>query len=125
MHDILICFNIAITAPTSSSTATESEISNEANNGGTAWYIFFGILVLGLITGVLVSYVLVYCRRRFRNRKSPQKPSDAQPSNNTSIYQDLDLTTMTSEDNYQSLRGDYARNEAGPRDDEDDYENAS
>ena len=86
--------------------------------------------------------MLAYCRRRFKGRESPQKASsDPQPSNKSSIYQDLDLTKMKSEDNYQSLKGNYARNEPTPdatpehdptytelskrRDDEDDYQTLS
>ena len=84
------------------------------------------MLVLGIIVGVFVSYMVAYCRRRFRKRQPPQtEPSDPQPSNKNSIYQELDLTKMKSEDNYQSLRGNYVRNDARPRDGEDDYENAS
>ena len=120
---MLFCFNKA-KAPTSSPTATVSEIPNKAKSSGTEWYIFLGMLVLGIIFGVFVSSMLAYCRRRFRNRQSPQQPSDPQPYDN-SIYQDLDLTKMKQEDNYQSLRGNYVRNEARPRDGEIDYENAS
>ena len=93
----------------------ENATSHESNcSRGTEWYIFFGMLVLGIIIGISVSYMLAYCRRRFRNRESPQKPSDQQPSNKSSTYQGLDLTKMKSEDNYQQLRGNYARNDATP-----------
>ena len=81
--------------------------------------------------------MLVYCCRRFRSKKSPQKSGDPQAQHNNSIYQDLDLRDMKSEDNYQSLRGNYAKNDATPehdptytelskrRDDEDNYQTLS
>ena len=99
------------------------------------WHILVS-LVAGFIIGILFSYMVVWSRRRFRKRKPRSKP-EPQTHKDNSIYQDLDLSKMKPEDNYQSLKGNYARNDATPeqdstytelskrRDDEDDYQTLS
>ena len=66
-------------------------------------------MVSGFIVGILVSYI-AWCfhRRWFRNRK-PKRNPDQQPTEADSTYQELDLSKMNKEDNYQSLRGNVAR----------------
>ena len=88
---------------------------------GTQWYIIFVTLVSGVIIGVLLSYI-VWCsyRRWFRNRKSKGN-SDQQPNEADSTYQELDLSKMNQEDNYQSLRGNVARINDVTNDDESTY----
>ena len=66
-------------------------------------------MVSGFIVGILVSYI-AWCfhRRWFRNRK-PKRNPDQQPTEADSTYQELDLSKMNKEDNYQSLRENVAR----------------
>ena len=75
----------------------------------TEWYIIVLTLVSGFIAGILFSYI-VWCshRRWFRNKK-PQGNPDEQQTEADSTYQELDLSKMNHEDNYQSLRGNVAR----------------
>ena len=63
----------------------------------------------GFIVGILVSYI-AWCfhRRWFRNRK-PKRNPDQQPTEADSTYQELDLSKMNKEDNYQSLSENVAR----------------
>ena len=76
---------------------------------GTEWYITVVTLVCGIIVGILLSYIAHCSRRRwFRNRQPKQTP-DQQPTAVDSAYQELDLSKMNQEDNYQSLRGNVAR----------------
>ena len=88
---------------------------------GTEWYITVVALVSGIIVGILVSYI-AYCSRRrwFKNRKSKRNP-DQQPTEADSNYQDLDLSKMNQEDNYQSLRGNVARINDVTNDDDSTY----
>ena len=74
------------------------------------WHIVVS-LVSGIIIGILVAYIAWCSHRRWcRNRKpehheqSPQQPAEAE-----STYQELDLSKMNTEDNYQSLRGNVSR----------------
>ena len=63
----------------------------------------------GLIVGVFLSYTASCSHRRcFRNRNPKRKP-DQQPTEADSTYQELDLSKMNKEDNYQSLKGNFAR----------------
>ena len=66
----------------------------------------------GIIIVILLSYVVWCSRRRWlRNRKPEQNPA-AQTTEADTTYQELDLSKMNTEDNYQSLRVNAASNEA-------------
>ena len=68
-----------------------------------AWHLVVSLLS-GIIIGVLLSYAItVLSRRQLRNKKPSPKPESNISKDNT-IYQDLDLTKMNTEDNYQSLQ---------------------
>ncbi|XP_028413713.1 opioid-binding protein/cell adhesion molecule homolog [Dendronephthya gigantea] len=84
-------------------------------SGGTEWYIIVVTLVSGIIIGIILSFVV------FRVRKS-RKLTNSEPSKFPvdTTYQELDLTKMNKEDNYQSLRVNAARND-GKNDDESNY----
>ena len=72
----------------------------------------------GFIAGILFSYIVWSSHRRwFKNRK-PKRNPDEQPTEADSTYQDLDLSKMNQEDNYQSLRGNVARINDVTNDDE-------
>ena len=75
----------------------------------------------GIIIGVLLSNIVQCSRRRwFRSRKPKRKP-DKQPTEADSTYQELDLSKMNQEDNYQSLRGSVARINDVTNNDESTY----
>ena len=82
---------------------------NTTSTSSTEWYIIFVTLVSGIIIGIFVSYI-AWCfhHRWFRNRK-PKRNPDQKPTEADSTYQELDLSKMNKEDNYQSLRGNVAR----------------
>ena len=84
------------------------------------WHIVVS-LVSGIIIGILVAYI-AWCshRRWYTNRKpehheqSPEQPAEAQ-----STYQELDLSKMNTEDNYQSLTGNVSRIDDAVNNDDD------
>ena len=82
---------------------------SDVTTSSTEWYIIVVTLVSGIIVGIILSYI-AWCshRRWFRNRK-PKRNPDQQPTEADSTYQELDLSKMNKEDNYQSLRGNVAR----------------
>ena len=62
-------------------------------------------LVSGTIFGILVACI-AWCshRRWFSKRKLEQSPNP-QPTEAETTYEELDLSKMNTEDNYQSLKG--------------------
>ena len=82
------------------------------------WHIVVS-LVSGIIFGILVAYI-PRCSRRccFTKRKSEQT-SYQQPTEVESTYQELDLSKINSEDNYQSLRGNVSRIDDAVNNDDD------
>ena len=75
-------------------------------------------LVSGIILGIILSRVVFHFRRK--NKKPQQSISEPPIPRVDTTYQELDLTKMNKEDNYQSLRGNAARN-FGVNDDESTY----
>ena len=65
---------------------------------------------------------MVWCSRRrwLRNRK-PERNPEAQATEADTTYQELDLTKMNTEDNYQSLRVNAANNDPAANDDDATY----
>ena len=61
----------------------------------------------GFFVGVLVSCIA--SRRRWCRNRKPKRNPDQKPTEADSTYQELDLSKMNKEDNYQSLRGNVAR----------------
>ena len=88
---------------------------------GTEWHIVVVTLVSGIIVGVILSYIVQCSHRRwFKNRKHKQSP-DQQPTEADSTYQELELSKMNQEDNYQSLRENVARINDVTNDDDSTY----
>ena len=100
------------------------------------WYIAVISTVSGTIIGILFSYIFSCSRRRcLRNKnREPQvinlstrnkiltnKETETNEADPT--YQELDLTKVNQEDNYQSLvlKGNTEINDAGDRDDATTY----
>ena len=78
-------------------------------------------MVSGFIIGVLVSYIAWCSRRRwFRNRKPERNPYQ-QPIEADSTYQELNLSKMNKEDNYQSLKENVTRIDVVTHDDDSNY----
>ena len=78
-------------------------------------------LVCGIIIGVLLTYIAQCSRRRWFRKRKPKGNPDEQPTEAASTYQELDLSKMNQEDNYQSLRGNVARINEVTNDDESTY----
>ena len=65
----------------------------------------------GVIIGLFLACILLcLCHRRFKNRKPERKPESETKQVDTT-YQELDLSKMNKEDNYQSLRANAASND--------------
>ncbi|CAB4007476.1 ---NA---, partial [Paramuricea clavata] len=71
---------------------------------GTEWYIVVVTLVSGIIIGIFLSYIVSCSRRKFRRRTQPQSNHEPKTTEADTTYQELDLTKLNTEDNYQSLR---------------------
>ncbi len=86
---------------------------NKAYDGKTVvvWHIVISS-VAGFIMGILTSCIVMCCCRLFSRRK-PQTNSQPQAPRDSSIYQELDLNKMNSEDNYQVLRQNVTNSEPG------------
>ena len=70
----------------------------------------------GIIIGILLnSIVLCWCRK-YRGRKSESNPAPRSNEADTT-YQEVDLSKMNTEDNYESLRGTAASNDTKNNDD--------
>ena len=109
---------ISIATRTTNSLTTMNFGTDE--NSGTKWYIVVLSLVSGIIIGIIFSYI-VWCshRRWFRNKK-PEQYSEPKTSEVDTTYQELDLSKMSKEDNYQSLIVNGANNDDGNDDGNDD-----
>ena len=75
----------------------------------------------GIIIGVLLSYIVLCSHRRWFGKRKPKRNPDHQPTEVDSTYQELDVSKMNQEDNYQSLRGNVARMNDVTNDDESTY----
>ena len=70
-------------------------------------------LVSGIIIGIFLSYFVSCSRHKFRSKNPQSNPEPhSQPIEVDTTYQELDLTKMNKEDNYQSLRVNAASNDA-------------
>jgi MFS superfamily sulfate permease-like transporter len=87
--------------------------ANKEDDGTTVavWHIVVS-LVSGIIIGILLSYIVFCSRRKFRSRK-PQSNPEPKTTEADTTYQELDLSKMNTEDNYQSLRVNAASYDAG------------
>jgi MFS superfamily sulfate permease-like transporter len=77
------------------------------------WHVVVS-LVSGIIIGILLSNIVFCSRRKFRSRK-PQLNPEPKTTEVDTTYQELDLSKMNTEDNYQSLRVNAASYDAGNR----------
>ena len=82
--------------------------NNSSCSGITKWHII-GTLLSGIAIGILLSYMISFSRRKLQNR-NPKSNQELSQSQIDSTYQELDLTKMNKESNYQSLTVDAARN---------------
>ena len=78
---------------------------------GKEWYIVVVVLVAGIVIGLFLAYILFCSRRRwFRNRT--QRHVEPGTTEVDTTYQELDLTKINKEDDYESLRANAANNVA-------------
>ncbi|XP_028413748.1 opioid-binding protein/cell adhesion molecule-like isoform X2 [Dendronephthya gigantea] len=102
------------TTTSASPTRNKRGNNSEKCSSGTEWYIVVVTLVSGILVGIILSYVVFRVRRR---RGKPQQSKTKSPTAQVdSTYQELDLKKMNREDNYQSLKGNAARNDAASND---------
>jgi uncharacterized protein YpmB len=73
-------------------------------------------LFSGVIIGILLSYIILSFRRKFGSKNTQSNP-EPQTTGVDPTYQELDLTKMNKEDNYQSLRAIAASNDVANDDD--------
>ncbi len=78
---------------------------------GTEWYIVVVTLVSGIIVGILLSYIVLRSHRRWFRNRSPERKPEPQATEVDTTYQELDLSKLNKEDNYQSLRVNAASND--------------
>ena len=96
--------------------AATKKLNNESSGTVVVWHIMIS-LVSGIIIGILVCYIVwCSCRRWLRTRR-PQSNPEAQTTEADTTYQELDLSKMNTEDNYQSLRVNAASNNVANDDD--------
>ena len=69
------------------------------------------ILVSGIITGIILSYIFLCFRRRWFKARKPERDPEQKTTEVDPTYQELDLTKMNTEDNYQSLTVNAASND--------------
>ena len=92
---------------------------------GTEWYIVVISLLSGIIVGVLLSYIAQCSYRRWLRKGKPEQNTDHHPTEADSTYQELDLSKMNKEDNYQSLKGNVTRINDVANDDDSNYTDLS
>ena len=74
-------------------------------------------LVSGIIIGILFSYIVWCSHRRWFKNKTAERNQEPKTTEADTTYQELDLTKMNKEDNYQSLKVNAASNDTGNQDD--------
>jgi hypothetical protein len=74
-------------------------------------------LVSGFILGIIFSYIVWCSHRRWLRNREPERNSEPKTAEADTTYQELDLTKMNTEDNYQSLRVNTASNDVANDDD--------
>ena len=97
------------------------KICSDNTTSGIEWYITVVTLVSGIIVGILLSCIAQCSRRRWFRNRQPKRNPDQQPTEVDLTYQELDLSKMNQEDNYQSLRGNVARTNDVTNDDDSTY----
>ena len=59
---------------------------------------------------IIVAYIAWFCHRRWCTKRKPEQSPDPQPTEADTTYEELDLSKMNTEDNYQSLKRDVSIN---------------
>ena len=67
------------------------------------WHIVVS-LVSGVIIGLFLSHIVSCSRRRWFTNRKPERNPEPKTADVDTTYQELDLSKMNTEDNYQSLR---------------------
>ena len=101
-----------------------SFVDKQSSNNTTScteWYIIVVTLLSGFIAGIFFSYIVWCSHRRWFSKRKPKRNPDEQPTKAESTYQELDVSKMNQEDDYQSLRGNVARINDVTNNDESTY----
>ena len=99
--------------------AASKKLNSDSSGTVVVWHIVIS-LVSGIIIGILVCYIVwCSCRRWLKNRR-PQSNPEAQTTEPDTTYQELNLSKMNTEENYQSLRVNAASYDV-PTDDDSTY----
>jgi hypothetical protein len=83
------------------------------------WHIVV-TLVSGIIIGILFSYIVWYSHRRWCRNRTPDRNPEPKITEADTTYQELDLTKLNAEENYQSLKVNNVSYDAGKRAANDD-----
>ena len=86
-----------------------SDRHNVVMSSETEWYIVVISVLSGFVAGMLFSFIILCFRRKFQTRKR-QSSEAPPPSEVDTSYQELNLSKINQEDNYQSLRVNSACN---------------
>ena len=93
--------------------SASKNVDSESSAGTVvAWHIVLS-LVSGIIIGILLCHIIWYSRHRWFRKRKPEQNPEGQTTEADTTYQEIDLSKMNTEYNYQSLRG----NAAGDEDD--------
>ena len=71
----------------------------------------------GIIIGILLSYIVWRYHHCWFKNKTVERNPETQTTEVDTTYQELDLTKMNKEDNYQSLKVNATSNDAANQDD--------
>ncbi|XP_028399390.1 uncharacterized protein LOC114522833 isoform X2 [Dendronephthya gigantea] len=92
------CHCLTVLGGASSSTKVDRDVADNI----VVWHIVVS-LILGIVIGCLLSYIVSCSRRKFTSKKPRQPNPEPSKPEVDKTYQELDLTKMNKEENYQSL----------------------
>ena len=81
---------------------SSKKVDRDLGDTVVIWHIVVS-LKSGVVFGYLLSYIVSCSRRKFRGIKPRQSNPEPSKSQVDKTYQELDLTKLNTEDNYQSL----------------------
>ncbi|CAB4041477.1 carcinoembryonic antigen-related cell adhesion molecule 20 [Paramuricea clavata] len=110
------CSCLTVVGEKAASKKVDCESSTETV---VVWHIVVS-LVSGVIIGLFLSHVVTCSRRRWFTNRKPERNPEPKTADVDTTYQELDLTKINTEDNYQSLRVNAASNVARNRAANDD-----
>ena len=96
--------------------SSSKKVNPENSDIVVVWHIMVS-LILGVVIGCLLSYIVSCSRRKFRRKKPQQSNREPSKPQVDKTYEELDLTKLNKEDDYQSLTvNQSAKNDSGKDD---------